>query len=257
MGIRDRLPLVPRGFSRKRVPDLDLSAAWEANAATFIGWATAPMHDAYWRFHRDQFLSLVPPPGTLTIDVGCGEGRFARDLTRLGHHVFGVDVSPTMIAAARAASDDVEYAIADAVAMPLADRSADLAIAFMSLHDLDDLAGALREIARVLAPGGRLCMAIPHPINSAGQFDGSAPDSPFTIRGSYLDEFRYVEDIRRSGRQVRYASAHRPLQAYVDALADAGFVIERLREPAPPESENRPQWRRIPMFLHLRAMRPE
>jgi SAM-dependent methyltransferase len=49
--------------------------------------------------------------------------------------------------------------------------SADMAIAFKSLHDIDAMPAAVREIARVFEPGGRLCLAIVHPINSAGRFE--------------------------------------------------------------------------------------
>jgi hypothetical protein len=38
---------------------------WEAHAGQWIRWARAPGHDSYWRFHRDQFLRLLPPPGRL------------------------------------------------------------------------------------------------------------------------------------------------------------------------------------------------
>jgi ubiquinone/menaquinone biosynthesis C-methylase UbiE len=51
----------------------------------------------------------------------------------------------------------------------------------MVLHDVDDLDGAVREAARVLEPGGRLCLAIVHPMNSAGRFEGEAADAPFRI----------------------------------------------------------------------------
>jgi hypothetical protein len=55
------------------------------------------------------------------------------------------------------------------------------------------------------------------------------------------------------------ASAHRPLEAYTDVLAAAGFVIERLREPPVPEyavaSERMRRWTRVPLFLCVRALR--
>ena len=53
---------------------MSLSDAWEREANAWIKWARAPGHDSYWRFHRDQFLAIVPPPGRLTLDLGCGEG---------------------------------------------------------------------------------------------------------------------------------------------------------------------------------------
>jgi 2-polyprenyl-3-methyl-5-hydroxy-6-metoxy-1,4-benzoquinol methylase len=73
-----------------------LGEAWEAEAEAWVAWAREPDHDSYWRFHRDAFLGIVPPPGRLTLDVGCGEGRLARDLALLGHRVVALDRSPTM-----------------------------------------------------------------------------------------------------------------------------------------------------------------
>jgi SAM-dependent methyltransferase len=104
---------------------VSLRDAWERNAAGFIAWARAPGHDSYWRFHRDQFLELVPPPGRLTLDIGCGEGRLSRDLKALGHTVVGVDASPTMVAHAREADPALEVRLADAAALPLPDGAAD------------------------------------------------------------------------------------------------------------------------------------
>ncbi|MGH8996673.1 MAG: hypothetical protein ACRDYB_11675 [Acidimicrobiales bacterium] len=52
---------------------------------------------------------------------------------------------------------------------------------------------------------------------------------------------------------MTFTSEHRPLQDYVDALADVGFVLERLREVRDPNPEDK--WFRMPMFLHLLARR--
>jgi hypothetical protein len=50
-------------MQRARLASADLRDAWEEHAAKFIAWARKADHDSYWRFHRDQFLELVPPPG--------------------------------------------------------------------------------------------------------------------------------------------------------------------------------------------------
>jgi len=57
------------------------------------------------------------------------------------------------------------------------------------------------------------------------------------MTGSYLDPSYYHDNIARGGLEMDFVSAHRPLQAYTEALAEAGFLIERLREPAPPEHD--------------------
>jgi ubiquinone/menaquinone biosynthesis C-methylase UbiE len=240
--------------------DGDVTGAWEDHAHEWVAWAREPGHDSYWHFHRDAFLELVPAPGRLTLDIGCGEGRLAGDLTRLGHHVVAIDASPSLIAAAREAHPGVDFRVADAAAMPMPDGAADLAIAFMSLHDIADAAGAVREAARVLEPGGRFCIAIVHPINSAGVFvtDDDAA-SLFVISDSYLAERDYVDVVERDGLTMTFTSIHRPIEAYTEMLASAGFAIERLRERTYPAAaiarEASRKWLRIPLFLHLRAVR--
>jgi hypothetical protein len=110
---------------------LPLGEGWDLPADQWIAWPRTPGLDSYERFHREAFLPLIPRPGRLTVDVGCGEGRVSRDLT------------------------------------------------------------------------------------------------------------------------VSFHSEHRPLQACTEALADAGFVIQRLREPTDPDPAK--PWRRVPMFLNVLA----
>jgi len=247
---------------RRRLETNDLRAAWERNAADWIHWARDPaeLDGHYVRYHRDLFLELLPAPTARTLDLGCGEGRLARDLAERGYDVVGVDASPSMVAAARETAPEMEIKLADAASLPLPDGSFDLVVAFMSLQDADDLAGAVREAGRVLSPGGHLCFAIVHPVNSAGEFSAREPDAPFVISGSYLNASYYVDEIERGDARLLLESVHRPLQAYADALTAAGLLIERVREvPLPEHADTKPsspRWRRIPLFLHVRAVKP-
>ena len=246
---------------RTRLEAADLRAAWEEHAAEWIAWARKRDHDSYWRFHRDQFLEIVPPPGRRTLDLGCGEGRLSRDLKARGHEMVAVDLSPTMVAATRDADPQLEVHLADAAELPFEDGAFDCVVAFMSLQDVDDLESAVREAARVLEACGHLCLAVVHPINSAGAFDGDEAGSPFTIEGSYLDRSFYSDDIARDGLETTFVSAHRPLEAYAEALTGSGLHIDRLRESTLPDEaftrERSHRWQRIPLFLHLRALKPE
>jgi SAM-dependent methyltransferase len=239
----------------------ELRRAWDENAAAWIAWARTPDHDSYWRFHRDLFLEIVPPPSGRTLDLGCGEGRLARDLVALGHDVVGVDLSPAMIAAAREAAPEMELHVADAAALPFEDGSFDLVVAFMSLQDADDLRGSIREAGRVLTPGGRFCLAVVHPLNSAGTFLEREADAAFLIEGSYLDDRITDLTVERDGLTMRFVSRHTPLETYVEQLAAHGLLVERLREPKLPDagvhSDHTRRWQRIPLFLHLRAVKPE
>jgi SAM-dependent methyltransferase len=133
-------------------------------------------------------------------------------------------------------------------------------VAYMCLHDMDRMPAAVAEVARVLEPGGRLCAAIPHPVNSAGDFQGRGPDAPFLIEGSYLDAACADWTLDRGGITMTFHSEHRPLEAYSRALEDAGLLIEAIREPRAADAlvataPRQRRWQRIPMFLHLRAVK--
>jgi SAM-dependent methyltransferase len=198
-------------------------------------------------------------PGKLTVDLGCGEGRVARDLLARGHRVVAFDGSPTLVAAARDFTPSVAAEVADAAALPLPDACADLVVAFMTLHDVEDLEGAVQEIARVLEPRGRFCLAIVHPMNSAGRFEGEGADAPFHVDKSYLARFDYCDRIERDGLTMVFHSRHRPLADYFAAFASSGLVVETLREPAVPDialtSPALRRWQRVPLFLHVLARR--
>lgn len=226
---------------------MKLSEAWEAHARDWISWVRKPGHDSYDRYHRDQFLPLVPLPGRRTLDVGCGEGRLTRHLASLGHRVVGIDASPTLVAAARELAPDMELHVANASELTFEDASFDQVVSFMCLHDVDDLDGAVREIARVLEPGGVACLAVVHPLNSAGRFE---KHGRFVIRGSYLDPFRYSDKVSRDDLTMTFESQHRPISAYVEALVSSGLVVDALREPV---TKGHDSWSRLPLFLHLRA----
>jgi SAM-dependent methyltransferase len=229
---------------------MELRDAWERNAADWVRWARKPGHDSYWRFHRDRFLELVPPPGRLTLDVGCGEGRLTRDLAGLGHQVIGIDGSPSLIEAAREADPGGEYVLADAAQLPFPDGHADLVVAFMSLMDVDDMSGAVRELARVLEPGGRLALAVVHPINSGHEIDRVHPEDRLVLTENYFDRRRYSDTIEREDVRMTFESRHWTLEDYFDALLAAGFRLEALREVGDPEH---PRWSRYPLFLQVLA----
>ncbi len=109
---------------------MSLREHWEEHALEWARWARTPDHDSYWRFSGPTFLELVPEPGRLTLDIGCGEGRLARNLDARGHRVVGIDTSPTLVRLAREADESIEFHVADAASLPLESGIADLAIAF-------------------------------------------------------------------------------------------------------------------------------
>ena len=242
---------------------MNLREAWEAQAEAWAAWARTPDHDHFfWRYNLPRFLEIVPPAGVLTIDIGCGEGRVGRALTARGHHVVGIDGSPTLAGLAATHDEPQATVVADAAALPFARDCADQAVAFMSLQDIDDLERAVREAARVLQPGGTLSIAVLHPLSTAGEFIDETLESSFLITDPYPVPRRFSEAVQRDGLTMEFHSIHRPLAAYAAALHDAGFLIEVLRESVPDDAYVREHPRlqrqtRIPWYLHIRAVIPE
>ena len=249
------LPPVPIGPLRY-LPGVDNRAAWEVEADNWVRWARTPGHDAYW-YYRDAFFDLiVPTPGRRTVEVGCGEGRVTRDLAARGHRVISVDGSPTLLRHARQADPSGHYLLADASALPLADRSVDLVVAYNTLMDFDDMPGAVEEVARVLEPGATFCICITHPVFETGGFEDDTNDAPYVLRAEYFGRTTFEATIVRSGVTMRFRGWSHSLESYFLALSSAGFVVDSLREPAPKApADHLRQWSRYPMFLHVRAIK--
>jgi SAM-dependent methyltransferase len=232
---------------------------WEAQAANWVRWARAPGHDSYWYYRDSFFHEIVPPPGRATLEIGCGEGRVARDLRDRGHRVVGVDTAPTLLRHAREADTSGRYVFGDAMALPFPDGSFDVAVAYNSLMDIDDMAAAVGEAGRVVEPGGRFCVSVTHPVNDAGAFSGRAHDAPFVIADSYLGRRRFEATFERAGMSMTFRGWCYPMEDYARALEEAGFVIERMREPRASEEavtaggDAGLRWRRVPVFLQVLA----
>jgi SAM-dependent methyltransferase len=230
---------------------MSLSMGFEERAHGWLAWARTPGHDAYWTY-RDAFFDLVPAPGAATLEVGCGEGRVARDLVARGHRVTGLDASPTLVSAAAQADPRSHYVVGPAEALPFDDGAFDLVVAYNSLMDVDDMPVAVRETARVLAPGGRLCACITHPLQTAGSWEHEDDDAPFVVSEAYLDRRRMDAPIERNNLHFTFESWCYPLEAYTRALEEAGLLIEAIREPADPAGG---RWARVPMFLMWRTLK--
>jgi ubiquinone/menaquinone biosynthesis C-methylase UbiE len=141
---------------------------WEGNAEVW-----AKLSRLGYNVSRDEitlpaFLALLPEvTGLSGLDIGCGEGHSTRLLARWGARMTAVDIAPTFIHLAREQEEreplGIDYRVASALELPFPDRAFAFLVAFMSLMDIPDLGGALRDSFRVLQPGGCLQLAITHP----------------------------------------------------------------------------------------------
>jgi SAM-dependent methyltransferase len=112
--------------------------------------------------HRMALEMLSIDPGDRVLDVACGPGNFSRDFARAAGEglVVGIDASASMldVAVREADSDNLAYIRGDAGALPFQDGSFDAVCCFAALYLIEEPMPALREIVRVLVPGGRVAL---------------------------------------------------------------------------------------------------
>jgi len=238
------MPLQESACKPENVSNEDAIACWERAAGEFAAFfAEGP---EFWHAHviNPCLLDLLGDVrGKAVLDLACGEGHLARELVaRAGDDVeiHGVDASQTMIRIAREKSAGVAgrlaFHIADAAALTTFPPACfDVAVCNMALMDIKDYRGAIAEVARTLKQGGIFVFSLLHPcIFTPGS--GWLTDDDGTITGWRVDGYtaRCVTKGRvKRGMTFQTYNFHRPLEDYAGALADHGFAITAMREPAP------------------------
>jgi SAM-dependent methyltransferase len=164
--------------------------------------------------------------GRRVLDVGCGGAQSTRWLASCGARVVGFDLSAGMLRAGR--GRPVPLLQADATRLPFADAAFDLACsAYGAVPFVEDPAAVMREVARVLRPGGRWVFSATHPVRWA--FPDDPGEHGLTATRSYFDRTPYRETDEDG--TLTYAEHHRTLGDRVRDLVAAGFVVEDLVEP--------------------------
>lgn len=120
----------------------------------FAGWYERERHLPYHRMLDDLEVELVERygAGKDVLEVGCGTGLILHRASQFARTAIGIDLSGGMLA--KAAARGLRVAQASATALPFATASVDVAYSYKVLAHIPDIQGALREMARVVRPGG-------------------------------------------------------------------------------------------------------
>jgi SAM-dependent methyltransferase len=178
--------------------------------------------------------------GRRVLEVGAGAGQCARWLISQRAEAVAFDLSPRMLQHGRRLDGETGVVVpsvcATATAIPFADGSFDLACsAFGALPFILDVEVALREVTRVLRPGGKFVFSVVHP--ARWMFPDDPSTAGMTVTRSYFDRTPYVETDGAGG--ISYVEAHHTLGDWVDAITSAGLTLEGVVEPEWPAGHER------------------
>jgi SAM-dependent methyltransferase len=212
--------------------------AYQAEHGAFLGevdfvWCPEGLREADARLLGDL-------RGRRVLELGCGAAAAARWLATQGAHPVGLDLSAGMLRhAVRAATTSgvrVPLVQADALALPFGAETFDIVCtAFGAIPFVADSAAALREVYRVLRPGGRWVFSITHPIRWI--FLDDPGEGGLKAVHSYFDRRPYVEQDPTG--VPTYVEQHRTLGDRVREIVGAGFVLRDLIEPEWPDGHDR------------------
>ena len=248
--------------------------SWERVAGWYDGWVGE--HGS--TYHRELAIPAVlellqPGAHEAILDVGGGQGVMAPYLVEAGAEVTVVDASGQLIAAAQRRHGRLRgarFVVGDARRLPsvaaLEAGSFDAATFLLSIQDMDPLDDVVRGMSWALKPTARAVLLMTHPAFRQPRHSGWGYDEgrKLTYRrvDGYLSEMAVPMKSLGGGPPTR--SFHRPIGAYVNALADAGFATDAMLELPDLAPEEKPGKRRpgdiranaeIPIFLGLRAVR--
>src|SRR6185503_7719853 len=203
-----------------------MSNGWDESAAAWI--ASMGERGDWGREHVLDPVMLSCVAGRnfkSALDVGCGEGRFCRMLKSAGVQPIGIDPTEALIEQARKRDLSGDYRLGRAENLQFDDSSFDLVVSCLTLIDIAEWRSALREMHRVLKPGGSLLIANLTGFSSACAPQGWVYDKDgrrlhFPV-DRYLEEFSFW--LEWSG--IRIENWHRPLSAYMSVLLEHGLRL--------------------------------
>jgi ubiquinone/menaquinone biosynthesis C-methylase UbiE len=241
-------------------------------------WYDKLVGEAGSEYHRQVVLPgamrlLAAKPGERILDIACGQGVLCRLLAAAvgeGGKITGIDAARELIRAARQhASAHIDYLVGDARTLDhLPENNFDAAACILAIQNIHPIQPVFTGVARSLRPGGRLVLVMMHPCFRGPKETSWGWDPRDSVQYRRVDRYlipRKTPITTHPGSApTEYTwSFHKPLEAYVKPLRNAGLLIDALEEwpshktsqPGPRAAAENQARKEIPMFLALRAVK--
>lgn len=207
-------------------------------------------------------LSLLPErlDGYTLLDAGCGSGIYGQQLARRRAQVTGIDISKEMIEIAKKETPPdlkITYQVGNLYELPYKDSTFDFIICAYVLENIEDIARVFKEFYRVLKDEGKCIFSISHPLRALSEKVNRDGKEAWLIT-NYFDRSMRKSDFGSGMIVLKYK---RPLEDYVKAFKNAGFLMEDLREPIPVKEGrevdpiNYEKARRLPQLLTMKLVK--
>lgn len=249
--------------------------SWEPLADWYNGWVGKDGSQHHRQLAIPYVLELLElQAGERVLDIGAGQGVLAPHIARAQARYVGVEISPRLLQLARQYHrQDGVFLQGDARSLPcvaeLRQASFDAAVFLLSIQDMDPLHSVLEAAAWALRGGGRLVILMTHPCFRIPRQSGWGWQEERKLQYRRID--RYLTPLTIPMKQYpgqaygATRSFHRPLEQYVNGLAQSGLLLDQMREITTyktsthslrASAENLAN-REIPLFLGIRAIKSD
>ena len=236
-------------------------------------WYSEHLNDNQNTYHAKVILPnlmrlVAPKEGVYIADIACGEGFFSREFAKAGARVLGTDISTELIAHAKSTIiPGADFITSPSNKIPTTSQSFDVAIIILALQNIKDLSGTIKEASRILKNNGCLYIVLNHPVLRAPGTTSWIWDNDQQKQVRRIDAYLTEREIpivmhpskTHSESTVSY---HRPLQSYIKALTNNGFLVSGMEEwishkhsqAGPRQAAENLARKEFPLFLMIKAV---
>lgn len=248
--------------------NMDKSSSWEKSS----DWYSKVVGEKGHYFHQNLITPLLlkllkPKEGkTSLLDLGCGQGILSRIIPK-DFNYMGVDISPSLVKEAMKLSKNKnhKFIVSDSTEkLPVDEGSFDYVCMILSIQNMKDQKGAIKNASRALKPDGKLIIVMNHPCFRIPRQSSWIIDESKKMQSRQVDMYMSSLEIplqthpgQKSCSEV-LLSYHNPLSSYTNWFFEEGLVLENMHELISDKSsegtkarmENRAR-KEFPLFLVL------